>query len=157
MTRYTPTINYQRHKAYLCAFDSRININKYFKLIKKFILDKNISCYNDEDIQFLRDLLFDTKFGRNHIYFYQFIYSSINRSKKNFRIFTKYTDFLGAISVYFLEDMFDFVINTKNNNFIKNYFFELSLPNKIKFLKSLKKYPFLLKKIPKIKSYVLFC
>lgn len=156
MNRYTPITNYQRHEAYLCAFDSSINIEKYFKVLKKFIMDENMSPHDENDLQLLKDLLFETKFGKNHIYFYHLIYFSMRKSNNNFKILNKYTDFLGAMSDCFLDDMFNFVIKTKNKHFIRKYFVKLSSNNKVKFLRILKNYPNIIEHFPKLKAYALF-
>jgi hypothetical protein len=156
MKQYMPVANYQRHKIYLIAFHDSINIDKYFKILKTFIVDENISPNNEDDLQFLRDLLFETKFGRNHIHFYELAYHSMNKCKNNLHVLSRYTEFLGAISNYFLEDMFEFVLKTKDEFFIKRYFSRLSLNNKLKFIKITKSYPYIFKKIPKIGMYSTF-
>ena len=148
MIRYVPIINYQRHEEYARAFDNSISINKYFKILKKFIMDENISPNNEDDLQFLKDLLFETKFGRNHIHFYEYVYYSMNKSKNNLQILSRYTEFLGSISDYFLEDMFEFLVKTQDEFVIKNYFSKLSLSYKLRFVKITRPYPYLFKKIP---------
>lgn len=156
MYKYNPQINYQRHKPYASAFDGVTTIYKYLDLIKKFVLDSNISPHNEDDLQFLRDLLFETKFGKNHIYFYDYFCRSKNRNKQNIKMLSRYADFLSTMSDLFLEDMYHHFLKTRDKYLINNYFSYLSTKNKLKFLQISKDYSFTVKKIPRISTYMTF-
>lgn len=154
MYKFIPEINYQRHKPYLSAFDNKITIYNYLHLIKAFILDKHISPNNAEDLQLLRDILFETKFGKNHIYFYD--YFSRRKSKDNIKLLSKYSEYLLIMSELFLDDMFHHILRTRDKYLINNYFTYLSNKNKLNFIKIAKIYPHIINKFPKIKTYMVF-
>ena len=123
-------------------------------LLKSFILDKSISPNNEEDLQLLRDMLFETKFGKNHIYFYD--YFSRRKSKNNIKLLSKYSEYLLIMSELFLDDMFHHILRTRDKYLINNYFTHLSNKNKLNFLKIAKNYPHIISKFPRIKTYMVF-
>lgn len=158
--KFSPNSEHKRHQLYFDAFLDSINSpTLYCTYITRFINDGAISSFNDDDMQFFKDLLFESKHGKVHIEYYVNILENWLQFAFNQSMFTisKYCDFLIKISELFIKDMFHYIFKMKNCELIiKKLFTYLSPENKILFINVGMDYPQILKLIPKFKTYVLF-
>ena len=157
---FKPDSTCERHQKYFDAFSiigNGIGYRNYLNYITRFINDAAVSHLDEDDIQFFRDLLFESHYGKVHIEYYQWIIDKWIGWALDQSIFTlcKYADFLGQVSELFLHDMFDYIFKIKPN-LIESVFNGLSPDNKVHFITVGMKYPKIIKGNPKFKTYLLF-
>lgn len=161
MIKSTYTVStYDRHKAYLCVLtDNRLSklITRY-NYITKYLFDEKISPNNEDDIFFLKDLLFVNMYGSIHFQYYYWILGKkyFIYNKKISDILSRYSEFLREISIYFLYDFFYYVFFTKKD-IIDDVFQKFSYKNKILFIDwAMQTNPSILELISGIESMILF-
>jgi hypothetical protein len=159
---FTPTSDLERHQKYFDAFlisrDPHRSLGEFFDSITKYIFDPNIHHTDEEDLQFLKDLLFESAFGKLHIAYYEWVVAKMVpfAFPQSLRVLSRYVDFLCAISVMFLDDFFHFLCKNPNKEIIRGLFPILSAENRVNFIRVVNNYPDVVKLIPKVKLYITF-
>ena len=144
--------NRKRHRHYACAFSSSILLKNYLKLISRFVNDKSLSPDNEEDLDLFRDLIFHTRWQKNHIYYYCWV---LNNSR-NTKLLAKYSAYLDKLADFFVDDLFHYLCREESCRLIQAYFNKLPQELKFKFLRVASQHPHVLKNIPKFKLYMIF-
>ncbi|NBO36926.1 hypothetical protein EBU91_05280, partial [bacterium] len=70
---YVPDVKEKKYEKYLELFTTDVSMEKYLRSISDYICDENISPSNSDDIFFFKDIVFNTKFGKNHIFYYHWV------------------------------------------------------------------------------------
>ena len=161
---FKPTSTLERHQKYFDAFliYEKTTLGggekQYLDCLTKFIFDPNISHENEDDIQFFKDLLFESWYGKVHIYYYEWVLSKLlpYGFPQSIRILSRYADFLGVVSTMFLEDFYNAICRHENKEIAKCLFAKLSPVNRVHFVKMIDKHSEIVKLIPKLKLYVVF-
>lgn len=157
---FKPNSTCERHQKYFDAVSSKFaNQTTYLSVITRFINDGAISHLDDDDIQFFRDLLFESDYGKVHIEYYSWI---LDRWLKfaftqSMTVLSKYADFLGRVSELFLKDMFHHIFKMHQSDMVVPALFHVLSPdNKVHLVQVGMSYPQVVKSIPKFKMYLLF-
>jgi hypothetical protein len=163
---FIPDSTCERHQKYFGAFSvvpkrfhGSNNTYEYLKFITQYINDGAISHLDSDDLQFFRDLLFESSFGKVHIEYYDWIITKWSQFafSQTVSIIARYADFLGQLSELFLKDLFKYVYSlTPRGAGAKHLFPLLSPENKVIFVQVGMDYPHILQEIPKFKLYLLF-
>ncbi len=136
---YKPDVKEEKYNLYLEAFHPEVSMDQYLDLVTKFIVDPNMSVDDTTDLFFFKDVLFSTKFGKNHIFYYHWL--CLNAPENYIYYLAKYSDFLDRLSYFFISDLWKFLILT-HYNIVDDYFNFLSYSLKLKFLQMLKSQSF---------------
>lgn len=170
MSSFKPKNVLERHKPFVDAFDNHKSSffggnvtltatqNQYFNYISRFIADSTISSSDDDDIDFLRHLLFDGPYGKVHISYPEWLatlYKHNPAKNQILYLFSKYAEFLGKVNDFNLNDLFHYLCKSKTEIIIK-LFPKLTADCKLEFIKLLNFYPEIVKSIPETKVYLLF-
>lgn len=159
---FKPDSTCERHQKYFGAFSDPMALDNrtiYMTYITRFINDGAISPSNEDDIQFFRDLLFESCWGRLHHTYYEYILERWIKIAftQSMTILSKYADFLLPVSELFVKDMFHDIFKMNQSQLIVTSLFELLSPeNKVILIKVGMIYPSIIKEIPKFKMYLLF-
>lgn len=155
---FKPTSSYKRHQKYFGAF-CYSDITRYLSAISRYIKDKNISHLDEDDVEFLRYLLFDGPFGKIHISYYTGLHDR-KRSRKHFspsvRSLARYADFLSVLSPYFYTDFLHVLFKKADKSLVGAVYKHLSSDNKLVFIYYVQQYPDVIKQLPKIKLLTTF-
>jgi hypothetical protein len=148
---------HERHSDYLGAFSASIKEDEFLKYISKFLLDSRLSPFDADDLDLYQDLVFDSKWGRLHIFYYEDLFSTYYIRPVEFaKKFSRHLDYLGQCSVLFLLDAFTFILK-KNNPYMVNFLMKfMSLKTKLLFIRETEHYPQIVQAVPKLKLYNLF-
>lgn len=159
---FKPDSELKRHQKYFDAFSVKnqfANQTTYLTYITRFIGDEAISYQNDDDIQFFRDLLFESEYGKVHIEYYRWVLDKWIKFAftQSMTIISKYANYLVQVSELFLKDMFHHVYKMDQSTLIVPALFNVLSPdNKVHLVKVGMDYPSVVKLIPKFKMYLLF-
>lgn len=159
---FVPDSTCERHQKYFDAFSDPKAIDNfatYTTYLTRFIHDNSISFLNDDDLQFFRDLLFESSWKRIHIKYYEDILDRWIKFAftQSMSVLSKYSDFLGQVSEYYLRDLFYCIFRHHQSHIIVPSLFNVLSPeNKVIFVKVGMNYPDIIKQIPKFKTYLLF-
>ena len=162
---FKPDSTCERHQKYFDAFSvipnrfGSDNTYDYLKYITQYINDAAISHLDSDDLQFFRDLLFESYFGKVHIEYYDWIITKWTQFafSQTIYIVGRYADFLGQLSELFLRDLFRYVYCLPPRGAVAKHLFPaLSPENKVIFVQVGMDYPHILQDIPKFKLYLLF-
>jgi hypothetical protein len=121
-------------------------------------LDSKISPSDEDDLEIFEDAIFDSPWGRVHIYFYEWLFENYYQSQTEvvIRTFVRYLDFLNEISPLFTIDAFNFVFRKNDIKLVENLLNLMTLETKLNFIKASDKYPEVVRSVPKLKLYNLF-
>src|SRR5271155_381452 len=91
---------HERHQLYVGAFDEKLE-TEFIWSISKYLTDPKISADDEDDLDLFYDLIFQSRFGRLHIHFYEYIFQKHYQSNAQHVVcaFSTYLDFIGRISV----------------------------------------------------------
>ena len=159
--KYKPISKLERHQKYLGAFSDFCIEKEYLSNITKFIMDNDISPLNDDDVELFKDFLFESKFGKIHIYYFDCLFRQLE-DKANFdwtvRVMAKYIEFIGKISEFYCNDIFSnlFAEINKTQNTISLLLKYLPISDRMIMVKMAQTYPVVIFKNPKLKLYALF-
>jgi hypothetical protein len=160
MKKFIPDSPHERHQKYFDAFliEEGLTDSKYLNYITQYIFDPNISSSNSDDMDFFKDLLFESIKGKVHINYYDWIVTHWLKYAfpQSITTLSKYAEFLGKLSTMFLEDFFNYLLKLPNKEIIVSVFQKLSTDNKIKFIGWADHHPEIVKLIPKLRLYLLF-
>lgn len=161
---FKPTSTLERHQKYFDAFlispgeEIFYGPASYLNFITKFINDPNISHQDQEDLQFFKDLLFESQFGKIHIQYYTWVIDKWTQYAfpQAIRVLARYADFLGGVSVMFLHDFYHHLFKLPKHDLTIAIFPILSSINKVEFIKTADQYPAIIAAMPKLKLYMVF-
>lgn len=161
--KFKPTSSLQRHQKYFGAFFLKLDreivkgTSLYLDYITKFITDPNISHLNEDDLWFLKDLLFESQYGKVHIEYYTWILNNWldYAFPQAIKILARYADFLGQVDRRYLDDFFHTIMIDSQDAAIA--IFEcLSSTNKVEYINIVGRYPAIVERVPKLKLYITF-
>lgn len=162
---FVPTVVYERHQKYLDAFiNEKLIISDYLQYITKFICDHNMSTLNNDDLDFFKNLLFDSFTARNIELVGSLLFTYYDRLIKNYKfassqvifLLSKLLSFLIKISDVYVKDMFVYLWQCNDKQIILNLFYSLNGENRLCFINWANDKPDIIKFIPKLKLYILF-
>lgn len=159
--KYRPTSKLERHQKYLGAFSAFCIEDEYLSNITDFIMDPKNSPSNDDDVELFKDFLFESKFGRIHICYFDLWFSKIG-NKTNFdwtvRVMSRYIEFIRKISEFYIDDIFNMFLTELNasQDAIALLLKLLPMEDRMSFVRAAKVYPKALKRVSKLKLYYLF-
>lgn len=159
-SKFIPNSPYERHQKYFDAFliEDGLTNSKYLNYITQYIFDENISPDNKDDLDFFKNLLFESIKGKVHIDYYDRV---INRwtqlaFDQTIETLARYAAFLSRLSSLFLHDFFSYLLKLENKNIIVQLFLKLDSYSKVYFIEWADFNPEIVKLIPKLKMYLLF-
>lgn len=148
---------HERHSEYLGAFSNSIREDEFIGYISKFLLDSQLSPFDGDDLDLYQKMVFDSKWGRLHIFYYEDLFSTYYIRPVEFaKKFGKHLDYLGQISVLFLLDAFSFVLKKNDPILVEFLIKHMSLKTKLLFIRESYHYPQIIQAVPKLKLYNLF-
>lgn len=158
---YRPKTKHDRHQKYVSVFEGFCVEHEYHATITRFMMDSNISSSNPDDIELFKDLLFESKFGKIHIYYFDKLLKSLS-DKSQFdwtvRVMAKYIEFTGKISEFYQGDILHTLFTELNRTqtAIELLLKHLSAQDRIYLAQTARQFPAVIAKIPKIRLYSLF-
>lgn len=158
--KFIPNSPHERHQKYFDAFliEDGLTNSKYLNYITQYIFDTNLSPDNNDDLEFFKNLLFESIKGKVHINYYDWVVSRWTQLafEQTVETLVRYSYFLGKLSDMFLHDFFNYLLKSKHNKIIINLFPKLDHYSKVQFIKWVDLNPEVIKMIPKLKMYLLF-
>lgn len=159
--KYIPISKLERHQKYLDAFSAFYTEQEYISTFTHFIMDSKISPLDDDDVELFKDFLFESKFGKIHIYYFERLFNQLSDKDTfdwNVRVMAKYIEFIGKISEFYCGDIFIYLFSKINKSehvisLLLNY---LPKEDRMIMAKVAQTYPVVLTKNPKLKLYSLF-
>lgn len=157
-----PKAAQDRHQEYLEAFSIRpydtLTDIMYLNYINKYIMDPNINYLNNDDQNFFNDLLFNSNFGSVHFRYCEWITSKWAHFAFASAIvyLSNYSHFLGKANPLLLESFLKQLFELKNKQFAIDIFDNLSIDNKIRFIKLADRYPEIINHSSKFKTFSVF-
>lgn len=162
-SNFTPNSLHERHQKYFDAFHIKEGLedSRYLNYITQYIFDPKLSPDDEDDLEFFKNLLFESIKGKVHINYYDRVVSRWTQFAYEQAIETlaRYAYFLSRLSVLFLHDFFYYLLksnNNKNDQIIINLFPKLDSYSKVQFIEWADLNPEVVKLIPKLKMYLLF-
>jgi hypothetical protein len=156
---YRAGCTHERHQKYLHLFKDDVFETSLLWHTAMYVWDKQISAKDDEDMELFQDLIFESKFGRLHIYFYdQYLFPRYFKLNSDWviKVFSKYLEFLERGSPLFTNDAFDFIYKYRDSKLVLMLLDEMSFDIKMRFIKHSEKHPDMIQLVPKLKLYNLF-
>ncbi len=150
--------DHERHQPYHSFSKEGILEREYLWKIAKYITDRNISPTDPDDLELFQDAVFDSPFGRIHIFFYEEMFRGYYKFNPDWFVmtFSQYLSFLDEISTLFTNDAFEFVFRQKDIQMIDKLLKAMSLETKMRFIQASNKHPDIIQSVPKLKLYNLF-
>jgi hypothetical protein len=148
---------HERHLDYLDAFSASITEDEYVRYIIKYLLDPNLSPDDGDDLDLFQSLVFDSKWGRLHIFVYEDLFNEYHiRPVRTATIFCRHLEYLGKISGLFLLDAFSYIFKKNDPEVVKFLLRFMPLKVKLLFIMEAENHPLILRAVPKLKLYNLF-
>jgi len=150
---------HERHQKYISIFDGEMFEQKLLWNIAMYVWDKDLSPDDGDDLELWQDMVFDTKFGRLHIYFYEhYLFKSYYHLNPDWvtTIFSRYLIYLDKASPLFTNDAFDFLYKRGDYKLILEMLKKTPYDIRMRFVKHAEKYPTVLQSVPKLRLYNLF-
>lgn len=153
--------DHERHKSHrekLAQAKEAMLEGQYYWCVARYVTDRNISPSDVDDLEFFQDSVFESPWGRIHIFFYEWMFKKYYQSNPDWYVlvFTKYLEYLDKISPLFSQDAFYFVFRQNNIQLVESVLKAMSFDIKLRFIKASEKYPDMIRKVPKLKLYNLF-
>lgn len=153
--------DHEQHKPYHGKFTqvtTKLFERQYYWNIAKYVMDSNISPSNGDDLELFEDAVFESPYGRIHIYFYEQLFKNYYQFSPDWvlKVFSKYLSFIEKISTLFTNDAFDYIFRKEDPKLILSLLKEMSFDIKMRFVKASEKYPAVIQSVPKLKMYNLF-
>lgn len=160
MKRFIPNSQFERHHKYFDAFEIQNGISdiNYLNFITEYINDTSLSPNNDDDLEFFKNLLFESIKGKVHIRYYDWVITNLinNDIHTCTKILSRYSEYLGGLSNLFLHDFFNYLLQLDDKQIIIELFNVLPSKIKLEFIYWANDNESVVKLIPKLKSYLLF-
>jgi len=160
--KFVPNSPHERHQKYFDAFliEEGLTNSKYLNYITQYIFDPAMSPDDEDDLEFFKNLLFESMKGKVHIDYYDRVTRwSQFAFDQTIETLARYAYFLSRLSVMFLDDFFNYLLKSnqnKNDQIIINLFPKLDNYSKVQFIEWADLNPEVVKLIPKLKMYLLF-
>jgi len=153
--------DHERHQPYHEKFDRAQKGNterQYYWNVAKYVLDSKISPSDGDDLELFEDAIFESPWGRIHIYFYEWLFKNYYATQPEvvLRIFSRYLEYLEKCSILFVDDAFNFIFRQKDSKLIESLLKIMSLSSKLRLITVSDKYPDIVRSVPKLKLYNLF-
>lgn len=150
---------HERHEKYLGLHGENVFEQNLLWHIAMYVWDPKMSPNDGDDFELFQDLVFESRFGRLHIYFYdKYLFDSYYAFNPDFvtSVFSRYLLYLEKASPLFANDAFDYLCKKNDSKLILSMLNKMSFDIKIRFVKHTEKYPAVLQAVPKLKLYNLF-
>jgi len=158
--QFIPNSPHERHQKYFDAFliKEGLTDSKYLNYITQYIFDPNLSPDDEDDLEFFKNLLFESIKGKVHIDYYDRVVTRWTQFTFDQTVdtLTRYSYFLSRLSDMFLHDFFNYLLKIDNKEIVVHLFFKLDNYSKIEFIKWADQNSEVVKLIPKLKMYLLF-
>ena len=153
--------DHERHQPYSKKFDRAQEGNterQYYWNVAKYVLDSKLSPSDGDDLEMFEDAVFDSPWGRIHIYFYEWLFKNYYTTQPEvvLRVFSRYLEYLEKCSVLFVDDAFNFIFKQNNPKLVESLLKIMSLKIKLRLIAVSEKYPEAIRSVPKLKLYNLF-
>jgi hypothetical protein len=158
--KFIPNSPHERHQKYFDAFliEEGLTNSKYLGYITQYIFDPAMSPDNEDDLEFFKNLLFESMKGKVHIDYYDQVVTKWVKFAFNQTIETlaRYAYFLGRLSDMFLKDFYNYLLKFDDKEILIHLFPKLDSQSKVHFIEWADDYPEIVESIPKLKMYLLF-
>lgn len=156
VNKYTTDFSQERHGSYARSFKIE-DIGKYYRHINRYILDQNLSPTDQDDVELFKDLLFESRFGRVHIAYSEWLVHYAGKKKSRVNLVDRYIAYISEVSSLFYEDFVGALIKYGNINFVEYLMATASLETRLVLVKTLAQhFPKMMRQIPKLKTYLIF-
>lgn len=153
--------DHDRHKPY---HDKFIKANgdwyerTYYWHVAKYVMDKNVSPNDGDDLELFQDAVFESPWGRIHISFYEQLFKNYYQLDARWTVgaFCRYLLYIDKLSTMFTGDAFEFIFRKDDPELIPHLLKEMPLDIKMNFIKASEKHPKIIQSVPKLKLYNLF-
>lgn len=154
--RYKPDFSKENHLAYENSFYNCESIVDYYQELNKFLLDKNLSPSNTEDVEIFKDLLFESKFTKIHLSFIKWLIDW-DTYHSRVEVIDSYAKYINQISSLHARDFWSILFDDKNISLIERLIKQASVETKVALVVAAVEYkPQIMKAIPKLKTYLIF-
>lgn len=149
---------HEQHQVYRDMFKQSAFERQFLWDVALYVTDPKISFSNADDVELFQDLVFDSPYGRIHIFFYEELFKNYYQYQPEWtlKVFPRYLQFLEKISSLFVDDAFHYIYKQKDSKLIEKLLKTMPLNIKLRFIKFSEKYPEAIQTIPKLKIYNLF-
>lgn len=159
-SKFNPNSPHERHQKYFGAFliEEGLTDSRYLNYITQYIFDPNLSPDNKDDLEFFKNLLFESIKGKVHNNYYDRVVTRWAKFAFDQTVETlaRYSYFLSRLSDMFLHDFFNYLLKSHDEKLIINLFPKLDPYSKVQFIEWADLNPEVVKLIPKLKMYLLF-
>lgn len=150
--------DHERHLPHQRNFE-KVNFEKgYLWNVGVYVNDPNIDPNDEDDLEFFQDMVFESPYGRIHIFYYEELfknYLALNRDW-TLRTFSNYVLFLDKFSHLFSDEAFAHVYKNQQTQVVADLLKVMDMEIKLKFIRMADKYPNVMRAVPKLKLYNLF-
>jgi len=150
---------HNRHRDYYENFtSSNRDERQYYLYLAKYVMDADVSPLDGDDLEFFQDVVFESPYGRIHIYFYEQLFENYYEMDPDWCIlvFNKYLDYLERISPLFTVDAINFIFRENDLKLVEKMLGSSSYEIKMRLIRASENHPDLIKSVPKLKLYNLF-
>lgn len=150
--------DHENHLPHQKNFSREIHERGYLWNVGVYVNDTRIDPSNEEDLEFFQDMVFDSPYGRIHIFFYEELFKNYLHLNRDWtvRTFARYVLFLENISALFSEEALNFVYRKQEPSVITDLLKVMDMDVKLRFIRLADKHPDVMRAIPKLKLYNLF-
>lgn len=151
---------HERHKPHHIKFIIKEDWyeRQYYWNVAKYVTDPALSPSDEDDLEFFQDVVFESPYGRIHIYFYEQLFKNYYQFQPDWvlQVFPKYLVYLEKVSPLFTNDAFHFIFKKQDVKLIEKLLKTMPFDIRLRFIKFSENYPKTIQAIPKLKIYNLF-
>lgn len=150
--------DHENHAPHQKNFSKELYERSYLWNVGVYVNDPRIDPSNEDDLEFFQDMIFDSPYGRIHIFFYEELFKNYLNLNRDWtvRTFARYVLFLENISQLFSEEALNFVYRKQEPSVITDLLKVMDMDVKLRFIRLADKHPDVMRAIPKLKLYNLF-
>lgn len=153
--------DHDRHKPYHGKFTSANGDwyeKQYYWHVAKYVMDRNVSPADGDDLELFQDAVFESPWGRIHINFYEQLFKNYYKLDNRWTVetFCRYLLYIDKLSTLFTNDAFSFIFRKDDPKLILHLLKEMPFEIKMKFIRASEKHPDIIQLVPKLKLYNLF-
>lgn len=150
--------DHKNHQPHQENFSKVLFEKTYLWNVGVYVNDTKIDPSDADDLEFFQDMVFDSPYGRIHIFFYEELFKNYLHLNRDWtiRTFARYVLFLENISSLFSEEALGFVYRKQEPAVITDLLKVMDMEVKLRFIRLADKYPDVLHAVPKLKLYNLF-
>lgn len=150
--------DHENHIPHQKNFSKELYERAYLWNVGVYVNDPKIDPSDADDLEFFQDMVFDSPYGRIHIFFYEELFKNYLHLNRDWtiRTFARYVLFLENISSLMSEEAMNFVYKKQEASVITDLLKVMDMEVKLRFIRLADKHPDVMRVIPKLKLYNLF-